>query len=531
MRRSLTHSTMLLCWRQETMSAKMHTSVFTKHANRAVATGCLRRAADSLGMNNTCRMLVVILFLPILLKANTNVCWVSYNDRSEISRFVCGTLDVSWEYDQMGNRIRSMKPNVTNYYTSNSRNQYVAISNNLGGTVNIEYDADGNLIKDHRLNYRWDGENRLVATWPVFFTNGGIVVKNSYDYLHRRVKKEVQQLVDFDHTQPSSPTNGRLISLYSSVFFYDRNRIVLELTTFANGSQSTNQYVWGRDLSGTLDGAAGIGGLLAVQSDDNWYFPFYDGSGNITAYVDESGSMVAQYYYDPFGESIFEQGTHKDIFHFRFSTKYLDDETGLYNFGRRFYDPWLGRWLSPDPIGENGGLNTYCFVVNDPINNVDALGLYTLDDAKTSLETNGVPKTGSIFGIPVYSDKQVFDEWLRLEHKNGSWWTSLPKCPASICIDKKGKPRNPDKDKWDDPKKGGVILAKYHPGGTYEMRTSKSASGDPHGNQCIYDKKGSAPSEARRFLRGGSPRRVRTSHPLVPSVGTMEEESNPNEVV
>ncbi len=46
-----------------------------------------------------------------------------------------------------------------------------------------------------------------------------------------------------------------------------------------------------------------------------------------------------------------------------------------------------------------------------------------------------------------------------------------------------------------------------------------------------YDLDGSAPSEARRFLRGASPRRVRTSHPLVPSVGTMEEESNPNEVV
>jgi hypothetical protein len=52
-----------------------------------------------------------------------------------------------------------------------------------------------------------------------------------------------------------------------------------------------------------------------------------------------------------------------------------------------------------------------------------------------------------------------------------------------------------------------------------------------NGTAPVYDLDGSAPSEARRFLRGGSPRRVRTSHPLVPSVGTMEEESNPNEVV
>jgi hypothetical protein len=46
-----------------------------------------------------------------------------------------------------------------------------------------------------------------------------------------------------------------------------------------------------------------------------------------------------------------------------------------------------------------------------------------------------------------------------------------------------------------------------------------------------YDPIGSAPSEARRFLQGESPCRVRTSHPLVPSVGTVEEESHPNDIV
>jgi hypothetical protein len=47
----------------------------------------------------------------------------------------------------------------------------------------------------------------------------------------------------------------------------------------------------------------------------------------------------------------------------------------------------------------------------------------------------------------------------------------------------------------------------------------------------VYDANGSAPSEARRFLQGESPCRVRTSHPLVPSVGTVEEESHPNDIV
>jgi len=433
---------------------------------------------------------VGILLLSFLSEAGTNICRITYNDKSEITNFVCGSLSVSWEYDQMGNRIRSVKPNIINYYTVNSRNQYTSISNNLGGGVNLEYDADGNLTKDHRLNYHWDCENRLAATWPAFFTNGGVVVKNSYDYLHRRVKKEVQQLVDFNCNQPPSSTNGRLVNLYTTVFVYDRNKIILERTTYATGSQNNTYYIWGLDLSGTLDGAAGIGGLLAVQTDDGIFFPCYDAGGNITEYVDTNGVIVAKYRYDPFGETVHEEGCRKDAFHFRFSTKYFEDETFLYNFGRRFYDPWLGRWLSPDPIEEEGGVNLYCFVANDPINNVDALGLYTLGDAKTSLINKKIAKEGSTWGFPTYSDKQIFDEWLTLENKQGSWWTSLPKCPTSLCINKDGKPQNPDKTKWSAPESGGFVLKKYHPGGTFEMRTSSSASGSPHGNQCVYDSKG-----------------------------------------
>jgi len=60
---------------------------------------------------------------------------------------------------------------------------------------------------------------------------------------------------------------------------------------------------------------------------------------------------------------------------FRFSTKYLDEETGLSYYGFRFYDPRIGRWLSRDPIGERGGMNLYGFVGNNAVNNIDPLGL------------------------------------------------------------------------------------------------------------------------------------------------------------
>ena len=54
-------------------------------------------------------------------------------------------------------------------------------------------------------------------------------------------------------------------------------------------SSSTSYYVWGRDLSGTLDGAGGVGGLLATEVGGTWYFPLYDNNGNVTDYVSETG--------------------------------------------------------------------------------------------------------------------------------------------------------------------------------------------------------------------------------------------------
>jgi RHS repeat-associated protein len=64
-----------------------------------------------------------------------------------------------------------------------------------------------------------------------------------------------------------------------------------------------------------------------------------------------------------------------DLLPFRFSTKFTDNETGLYYYGHRFNDPLDGRWLSRDPIGEEGGVNLYGMVGNDPVNYYDYLGL------------------------------------------------------------------------------------------------------------------------------------------------------------
>ena len=110
-----------------------------------------------------------------------------------------------------------------------------------------------------------------------------------------------------------------------------------------------NLYVWGLDISGTEQGAGGIGGLLATFRNGDWYIPLADANGNVTEYINSSGTPVAHYEYDAFGNTLAQTGLMSDDFKFRFSTKYFDSETGLYYYGLRYYDPSWGKFWGLSP--------------------------------------------------------------------------------------------------------------------------------------------------------------------------------------
>ena len=131
---------------------------------------------------------------------------------------------------------------------------------------------------------------------------------------------------------------------------------------------------WSR-LSQTLDGAGGIGGLLARTHPGNHHFYYHaDANGNVTAIVNQKQTLVAQYRYDPFGGLVSQSGPLAEINLYRFSSKEFHQASGLYYYGYRFYDPNLQRWLNRDPIGEEGGINLHQYVHNDPLNLYDPLG-------------------------------------------------------------------------------------------------------------------------------------------------------------
>ncbi|OGL45190.1 MAG: hypothetical protein A2149_00190 [Candidatus Schekmanbacteria bacterium RBG_16_38_11] len=90
--------------------------------------------------------------------------------------------------------------------------------------------------------------------------------------------------------------------------------------------------------------------------------------------TDENRNVVWQADYEPFGKIYQQSGTVKN--NFRFPGQYYDSESGLYQNGFRDYDPKLGRYIEPDPIGQWGDVNLYAYVGNNPVNLIDPKGLY-----------------------------------------------------------------------------------------------------------------------------------------------------------
>jgi RHS repeat-associated protein len=103
--------------------------------------------------------------------------------------------------------------------------------------------------------------------------------------------------------------------------------------------------------------------------------------GSSALELDETGNLISYEEYFPYGGTAFLAGDNlREVARkeYRYSGKECDDVTGLYDYGHRYYAPWMGRWLSPDPIGPKDDLNLYQFVRGNPVNNVDHDGLETV---------------------------------------------------------------------------------------------------------------------------------------------------------
>jgi RHS repeat-associated protein len=249
----------------------------------------------------------------------------------------------SWTYDANGNRITAVNNSVTTNYNANSVNEYLTISGGGFQPPSPTYDENGNALilplpNSTALTFTWDINNQQSTA----LNAAGDSAAYQYDALGRRTKR-----------------TETIASVTTETYFFTNGwNVELE----HDGTQYTKRMTWGLDLSGSLQGqgAGGVGGLVSVtqlpvtSGTATTYFPTYDGNGNITAWIDAAGTIVATQRYDAFGNIIQQTGTPPS--NYGFSTKPQEKVTGLLYYGLRYYEPITGRWPSRDPLSDRSYL-------------------------------------------------------------------------------------------------------------------------------------------------------------------------------
>ncbi|MEW6534003.1 MAG: RHS repeat-associated core domain-containing protein [Candidatus Auribacterota bacterium] len=233
----------------------------------------------------------------------------------------------------------------------------------ITGSINFQMDDNGNIVAlttndGYPMTLSWNEEDRLEEV-VIDRPSTDTTIEYVYDgkgRLRIRRQYEGEQLID------------------ERRFVLDGWRVLEERD---NDNDVLRRYVWGADMSGSFEGAGGIGGLLGLvdftsQNPARYYY-LYNGRGDVTDILDNDSAVIAHYEYDPFGTIESETGTLEQ--NFRFSTKYTDSASDLVYYGYRWYAPAIKQWLSRDPAEEKGGTNLYQFVKNGPLNLIDAFGL------------------------------------------------------------------------------------------------------------------------------------------------------------
>jgi RHS repeat-associated protein len=202
-----------------------------------------------------------------------------------------------------------------------------------GATRTFVYDGNGNLLDDGERTYQWDAKNRLIEA-----KRGADTWQWSYNAFDQRVSEK-------------------------------KNGVVTKRWVWAGGNQPAEE----RDAAGNVTRrfypqGEQVGAVKSYYTKDHL--------GSIREVLGANGTVVSSSRYDAWGVRT-TQGA-QDAASFGFTGHLEHKELGLVFTLYRAYDPATGRWLSRDPIEENGGINLYGYVSNDSINYDDPYGLSPL---------------------------------------------------------------------------------------------------------------------------------------------------------
>ena len=253
----------------------------------------------------------------------------------------------AFAYDAVGNRTTGGSVvNAGNQLTADANYAYV-------------YDDNGNLTRKTLLatgnftQYTYDAENRLTKVEEFAAGNPTPVFTSTYRYdgLGRRIEKVA---------------NGQ-----TRRYIYHGEDILLE-------------YDGSNVLQARYTHGPGIDEPIAVTKGGSTFFYHQDGLGTVTDLTDAAGATAKSYSYDAYGKVFDQAGTVEQPY--TYTGREFDSESGLYYYRARYYDPNSGRFLQKDPILS---VNLYPYVVGNPVNLLDPLGLIH----QGSSESSNCPQT------------------------------------------------------------------------------------------------------------------------------------------